>query len=459
MGEQDPGSRQALARTATLIGEFDSTEQFAIFDETRSAPDAPMQPARAIRRLTGLLRTGLLVSDVVYLTDAMIFDGPYFAEIGPEDLGRELGMSSWHVPIVVLSRPVLGPDGEPAADFAEAFRSRLRNRAFVWQLRKYGYSRRQIRAHGERWIAAYERGLFDVVPWGGPGEDPALFHADGFLTRDAAGEPPAMRTETGRRILAEQLAVAARSVLLTRLDGARRRAPAGTAERADIEDIEQWWLDAYLRELARRNGAGWVRFLGSSDEDPATVDAADEQELDTEARGGSGAAHRDAAERGAARRRLLERQARSDRADGVVQLRGDVIDVIAAASPPAFGAVRFSTRQHRERFTDRPSRWRLNAIAYAAVHQFDAPDRMRMLRSALLRAFFATGGTVLSTFAFPGLDDGLVYVVGFAVLVSTMPWSDLYESMRLMFLPPAARVMVGGSHRAGASDASARLKR
>lgn len=230
------GAKAPSEAPSLLIADFDSVEQRDFF--ACSAND-PTTLSTTITRLTGLLRTALLLSEVVCLTDMMIFDGAYFARIGLHDLGRELGMSSWRLPLVVLSRP---HDG--SVDFRAALESRLDNPNFIWQLEGLGYSRDEIRAHGERWLQAHADGLFEVRPWNGEKTPPLC--PGGFLSRESARSvPESIETEQGRVIADEMLSVTTRSALLSALE--RRRENASSELLADLQRIEEWWLDAYLR--------------------------------------------------------------------------------------------------------------------------------------------------------------------------------------------------------------------
>lgn len=404
----------SLVTSALLIADLDSTAQREIFERSSTR-------AEAVATITGLLRTALLIGDAIYVTDAMILDGAYFSELDPFDVARELGMSSRNVPFVVLCQP--GEDGK--ADLAWSLASRLqKGDGFIWQLAALGCSRDDIVAHGERWIAAQRAGLFEVRPWGAAKDTP--MREKGFLSAAAtSGIPDGLVTAAGRALADRMLGVAARSDLLRELKSAGTN--ADDALRQDLEIIEEWWLDAYLRELAIRNGAGWVRFVGDEGEP-----------------------------RGDARQRVLDARKREDRAGGMLALRGRIVELVTAASPPAFGSMRFAVRAQRERLQARPTRWHLTSLTFAALSCLEAPDRTATLAASVFRAGLATAAALASSTLFDIQDAGIAWLVGVLVLVTTLPWEDFLTAVRVLRVPPAARVKL---HELGSPPRSAKLKR
>lgn len=70
-----------------MVFELDSINQASKFGIAGSK-------AAAIKEITGMIRSALVFSGELLVTDSMLLDGFYFQEIGPHGLASELGVSS-----------------------------------------------------------------------------------------------------------------------------------------------------------------------------------------------------------------------------------------------------------------------------------------------------------------------------------------------------------------------------
>ncbi|NLS11074.1 hypothetical protein HGQ17_13930 [Nesterenkonia sp. MY13] len=71
------------------------------------------------------IRTSLIISGKLLVTDAMLLDGAFFVHYTPRNLAHALGMAEHQLPLVILSTK---------DNIRDALESRLENQNFTWQL-------------------------------------------------------------------------------------------------------------------------------------------------------------------------------------------------------------------------------------------------------------------------------------------------------------------------------------
>lgn len=124
----------------------------------------------------------------------------------------------------------------------------------------------------------------------------------------------------------------------------------------------------------------------------------------------------------------------------MLELRGDIVSLVANATPPAFGAMQFAVRERRAALQRKPTTGRLTSLVLAVHDWLDVASRGEQILWALGRAGLATAAAFLSSALFTTSDGILSVVVATAVLVVTMPWEDIYTTLILLRVKPQARV-------------------
>lgn len=209
-----------------LVLEFDSVNQAMRFD---------LQPPRqAINQLTGMLRSALLVSERVILTDSMVLDGTYFGFMSPSRVAMALGTHIEALPLTIICTK---------GDLRTSLQEKLNNDRFVWQSRRH-FDETQLRAQREAWcdVAA----MLEVKPY-----------------KPMPSPSPADRrwvetlSEGARAYLARIEAVQERS---TFIDISRCGIAKGTS--TEGRQIDQWWHSRYLISIAQALNVDWMSFEG-----------------------------------------------------------------------------------------------------------------------------------------------------------------------------------------------------
>ena len=227
-----------------LIAELDSPAQ-----AQRFAAAGPEKAARAVTELTGMLRVGMLVSDSILVTDAMLLDGQYFVTLGPEGVLREVGGSQARYPLTVTG---------PHATLRDGLRARLEREEFQWSLPNVhsGIVPADVQRSWDEWLRFVEAGLIRYEQ----------------QTASAAplrtGTPPARTEDALARLHASGIGDMAY----------RSQAWSAIAEleldEAERVDVRTWWTDAYLRMIAENASADWISF-DSDTERPLALRAQD----------------------------------------------------------------------------------------------------------------------------------------------------------------------------------------
>jgi len=371
-----------------LVAELDSLEQ-----ATRYA-DSHGRVHTAERDLTGMIRTAVLLSETLLVTDSMLFDGAYFMAVGPEGLMHRLGLPGQRLPLVVLSSH---------RTLRESLTAKLNNHEFIWQLRDrnpLGLSetraQEELEAHWLDWIRASERGEFDV---------------ELYAERDGIPKPPFSLALDHDRLQNRALPASAQALASAATEhGWVRRSDfhkahrvavvaAPAEEHESLDRVLQWWNDSYLDAVADQHDADWVRFdaAASDEQEPSAV-----------------APHR--------RERL--------------RLSGSIIENMIEAPAPVFGTLLYTLRKQRATFRDDPTERTLHAIAYGVSTATVQPGRFAVMRGARARFGFAVAALIASAPFTPtrvGDFDTSWIVLGILV-VATVPWSELitmkYTSVR-----------------------------
>lgn len=107
-------------RPRIFVAELDSVATRRLYS------DYQLSDVDVEARLVGALRLAHLVGGEILVTDAMLFDSRFFAELEPGELATLLGASPQRLPLAVLHRePTLG----------EALEAKIaRGPGFRWQL-------------------------------------------------------------------------------------------------------------------------------------------------------------------------------------------------------------------------------------------------------------------------------------------------------------------------------------
>ncbi|MGW8484252.1 hypothetical protein ACWGJP_14060 [Microbacterium sp. NPDC055903] len=232
------------AGSRVLIAELDSPAQAERFREGEDA-------RQAITELTGMLRTGMLISGTVLVTDAMVLDGAYFVRLGPDGVLRELGVAGTGEPLVITGT---------APTLRAGLEARRENPDFAWSLEGVSYGRvpDSVADAWNRWLHATESGTIR------------------YEQQTAADAP--LRTGPAPVASAQTLEIVAESKLGEVLfrSIANRRIDDLSVSEDERARIRSWWTDAYLRMIAENARADWISF----DRDPGLRAELDSQDLE-----------------------------------------------------------------------------------------------------------------------------------------------------------------------------------
>lgn len=362
-----------------LVAELDSLEQATRYLNSNG------RIHNAERELTGMIRTAVLLSETLLITDSMLFDGAYFMAVGPEGLMHRLGLPGQHLPLVVLSSH---------RTLRESLTAKLNNHEFIWQLHEHnplGLSASGAQAELERhwldWIRASERGEFDI---------------ELYTEREGMPKPPFSLSLDQDLLQSPALPASALALASTATEqGWVRRsdfhkahrdavAAAGPEEHDSLDHIRQWWNDSYLDAVADQHEADWVRF---DDATPAQAEQVDR------------APHR--------RDRL--------------RLSGSIIENMIEAPAPVFGTLLFTLRKQRAAFRENPTERALHAIAYGVSSATVQPGRFEVMRGSRARFGFAVAALIASAPFTPTRvgDFDTSWIVLSILVVATVPWSEL----------------------------------
>lgn len=213
------------AASRILIAELDSPAQNARFEHRGSR--------QAIIELTAMLRIGMLVSQSVLVTDAMLIDGAYFVTLGPDRVLRELGASESRYPLVITGT---------AASLRQSLQNRLDNPAFIWSLAVLRDGKQipdAVRDSWNQWIRYVDDGIIRYVQQTAPAGHLPL------------GDPPFEHHAT-LELINELKVERIRSTAWALID--RSLPPVGR------ETVRDWWNSGYLQMIARNAEADWVTF-------------------------------------------------------------------------------------------------------------------------------------------------------------------------------------------------------
>lgn len=204
-----------------MVAELDSIAQQEVFD-------AATDRAAAVRAISGWLRSALVLSGRILVTDSMLLDGRYFMELGPEGVARELGASVRDLPLTICGvQPTLRAGLE----------QKLAQPGFEWQLH-YGLSTRpdkpakHHRRVWEKWLLALDEGSITyvcVLPPSpiGPNGHPGLPLDPGPLVDDLPMDTEFLHFSPEIRGFAEEsMEFTSRSVFVGRLAEAMSHEPA-----------------------------------------------------------------------------------------------------------------------------------------------------------------------------------------------------------------------------------------
>lgn len=229
MGRTAPKAATTKALRSVLIAEFDSIAQARAM-----RPTSDRTVAQSIARLSEQLRVGLMLSERLVVTDAMLLDGKYFQALGPMGVLAELGMSASKFPIVItgVNNTLRG-----------GLEFHLANTEFRWSSGSewpHGQPTPAVRRVWEEWIQAVESGMVTYISQDGGAPEIVLPDAPALIaTSDTVSH---LRT------------IIRRSDALTYVES---QTQLSAAERSAAWE---WWNDAYLSALATKVGADWLDF-------------------------------------------------------------------------------------------------------------------------------------------------------------------------------------------------------
>ncbi|SDK43879.1 hypothetical protein SAMN05216282_10657 [Cryobacterium psychrotolerans] len=358
-----------------LIGELDSVEQSHAYAGVGVAAQTIAEA-----RILGMIRTGVLLSENVLITDSMLLDGVFFLSVGPTELAARLGRTGLPLPLILSTL---------SGSLRAALEAKEADPTFTWQLRKHGFlgggdgawPPPRVRAAWDAWIDASERGLLplDTDHVQGP-FDPAIRRA--LLT---GVDRPANLSEPAAGLLAVGTTLTRRSTFTTTHDAAVQLSPQVT----DFDAVHTWWNDAYLDALAQVTNADWIRFKPRATADPLDKGRGD-----------------------ASRRRF--------------HFSGSVIDTMTAAPPTVFASLHYAVSPQRARLAKSPSQSAVNGIGYAVRQHLAIPSRREVVTSSAIRFLLAAIALTVGLPFVPERWDWIetAWILALVALAS-MPWGTL----------------------------------
>lgn len=370
-----------------MIFELDSINQASKFgtDASKSA---------TVKEITGMIRSALVFSGEILVTDSMLLDGLYFQEIGPHGLASELGVSVYDLPLKVIG---------VAGSLKESLAQKLANPAFVWQTKRSVdtvWPSPEVAAVWDEWCNAAEHEWYtyaDVVR----GEFPEKLNTrmnpreyfKGFHDKliDVATEHEF--TVDRSHFYAEYMAVIE---------------DEGESGSRQHYQLYTWWNAAYLQMIAEQNGANWISFT----------------RLSTRSR------------------TMGFKSGRSFKVAKAFLAR------MHNLTPGAFGTVVSSIEKSQELFMDRPTTGNLRGLVFASMSSLETPQRHKVLRSSVVRAVLALAVIFVSLpfvdFAAIGLTT--TWVVFGLMAVATAPWAELKTLIGLLDTSDTIELMMIDEH-------------
>lgn len=310
--------RAASLRSRVLVLELDSIRQADRFADADSVEDA-------VTELTGVIRTALLLTDRISVTDSMLFDGTYFAHMPPDALAQALGVHASALPIeIIASHDTL----------AASLRNKRDAVGFEWQSGKH-LTRDRMARHHEAWVAMEGRislsrygAMPDLLP-----PDPDWLES---LTPTAVSLVERIRGE--RR----------RSLALAAIAEAQQSSPHDNA----VANVRRWWLNGYNMAIATAVDADWLRFDAIDDADDGLQRAS-----------------------AAGRRRIA--------------VSPKIVEIATEVPAPVFGTVRAATAPHRGRLRRAASWWTMRNLTYALTTATKGSSLLGAITDAVTRVGIA----------------------------------------------------------------------
>lgn len=373
-----------------LIGELDSLEQAQAYSGT----DGVTQTI-AEARILGMIRTGVLLSENVLITDSMLLDGVFFLSVGPTELAARLGRTGLPLPLILSTG---------SASLRAALEAKQNDSTFTWQLRQHGFlgagegdvawPPQRVQDAWAAWIEASERGLLpldtDHV------QDPAAFNPAIQRALLNRADRPEL-SGAAAVLMATGATLTRRSDFLAEYDSAVEQPeqpeqtgqPDQPTQPADFDAVRTWWNDAYLDALAQVTNADWIRFGPRTTPDP----------LDQE--------------RGDASRRRFH-------------FSGSIVDTLTAAPPAVFASLHYAVSPQRARLAKRPSQSAVNGVGYAVRQHLAIPSRRGVVTSSGIRFLLAALAFALALPFVPmrweWVDTAWILAL---VTLASLPWDTL----------------------------------
>ncbi|MEO6200896.1 MAG: hypothetical protein ABIX44_07020 [Cryobacterium sp.] len=361
-----------------LIDELDSLQQARAY-----SGKGGITQTIAEAQILGMIRTGVLLSEHVLITDSMLLDGVFFLSIGPTELAARLGRTGLPLPLILSTR---------SASLRAALEAKQNNPQFIWQLREHGFLGAgesdfawpppRVQQAWSAWIEASERGLL-------PHDTEHVQHPKAFDTAIQT----AFLAYAGRREFegpaADLVASAANQTRRSGFQLEYDSALAQSTQPADVEAVGTWWNDAYLDAVAHVTNADWMRF-------------------------GPRTAHdQPGKERGNASRRRFH-------------FSGSIVDTLTAAPPAVFASLHYAVSPQRARLAKRPSQSAVNGVGYAVRQHLTIPSRRGVVTSSGIRFLLAAIAFAVGLPFVPERWDWVdtAWILALVTLAS-LPWDQL----------------------------------
>ncbi len=355
------GSSKNQSVSRVLLLDLDSVKQSERLGPLIQHDSAGLK--QAICDIMGMIRTALLVSDELLITDSMLLDGIFFALHSPTELAIALDVPIKELPMTFVCE---------GGSLSNSLKSKRSRPDFEWQLDKYGLTPQEMERHWNAWLEFEQTLSFEGYrkSFRLPEPDPRWLNS----------LPPC-----ARRRWDEMFAVTERSKIN------KLKAAYDSEESDDEEDtgsLFECWGQAYLAAMADSLEANWLMF--------------------------------DVPE--AARKMYLDPAHESRRQLG---LSTDLVTLASQMTPSVFGTVRYQTRTLRERLGERPSGSRMRNLTFGIKSPLSQPGRIQVLVSSVTKILIAVLAVAVAFPVEGAVPTNVIWIGFLATALSTIPWESV----------------------------------